>query len=142
MKRIIVPFLVVALAGSACAQTAGDTTYGNTSPEVFDTTAQQPDTARYATFGSMETVDATPRPSAAARAREERASARASGTPGATPSTGSSASRAGKAQKRTNGAELNIQRALDPEGRKHWKRMNKRSTRQAKGSPPGTVPVP
>lgn len=142
MKKIIVPILCAALSGTAVAQTVGDSITDGSGPsfEAGDTAATAPDTTRYTTFGSM--AESSP-PSAAARAREQRASARSSSSPTASSSSGSSsARRAGKGVKHTNeGPELNLQRALDPEGRKHWQRMNRRSTRQAKGSPPGTVPV-
>lgn len=39
------------------------------------------------------------------------------------------------------GRTISVARAFDPEGRKHWRRMNRRSTRAAKSCPPGTVAV-
>lgn len=143
--KFTMSMIATALVGTASAQTVEDSlNFGSEAPlEVIDTTATVPDTARYATFGSMDTDESMPAtPTAAARAHEERASARSSSAGPASNYDNSSARRAGKGMKRTSeGPQLNVQRALDPEGRKHWGRMNKRSTRQAKGSPPGTVPV-
>ncbi|MBK7556032.1 MAG: hypothetical protein IPI55_15935 [Flavobacteriales bacterium] len=134
MNRIIISMLGAALSGAVVAQTVDDST-------AFDSGAQEtivaaPDTARYATFGVMESEQ----PSTAARARSERATTRSSGTASSSAETKSSASRSGKAISRTkDGPTVSVARAMDPEGRKYWARSNRRSTRAAKGCPPGTV---
>lgn len=77
---------------------------------------------------AQSTTDPTPSPAPApnpkAEAREQRAAERV------------------KLKRHTKeGRTLSVARAFDPEGRKHWRRMNRRSTRAAKNCPPGTVAV-
>lgn len=73
---------------------------------------------------AQSTADPNPAPNAKAEAREQRAAERV------------------RLKKHTKeGRTLSVARAFDPEGRKHWRRMNRRSTRAAKNCPPGTVAV-
>lgn len=73
---------------------------------------------------AQSTTDPNPAPNPKAEAREQRAADRV------------------RLKKHTKeGRTLSVARAFDPEGRKHWKRMNRRSTRAAKNCPPGTVAV-
>jgi hypothetical protein len=134
MNRIIISMLGAALSGAVVAQTVDDSAAFSTDPQ--GTVATAPDSARYATFGVMESEP----PSTAARARSERASTRSAGSASSSDESGSSTGRSGKAISRTkDGPTVSVARAMDPEGRKHWTRTNRRSTRAAKGSPPGTV---
>lgn len=77
---------------------------------------------------AQTTADPTPAPTSVpnpkAEAREQRAAERV------------------KLKRHTKeGRTLSVARAFDTEGRKHWRRMNRRSTRAAKNCPPGTVAV-
>lgn len=96
--------------------------------QVPDTAALRADTARGPSFVRMGTMSDTS-PAATARQRtSERPAGRA-------------ATASGRSVKRSpDGPQLNVQRALDPDYRRYWRRMNNRSTRRAPGSPPGTVP--
>lgn len=77
-----------------------------------------------ASAAAQSTADPNPAPNPKAEAREQRAAERV------------------RLKKHTKeGRTLSVARAFDPEGRKHWKRMNRRSTRAAKNCPPGTVAV-
>ena len=110
----------------------------NDSVMVLADGADIPDSSRRIAFTRMETVETTPQVTAAARAREERASARSAPARSAGVSNGST----GRSVRNSNeGPELNLQRALDPQGRKHWRSMSRKSTRRSPNAPPGTVPV-
>lgn len=77
-------------------------------------------------MAAQSTADPTPAPPSnpKAEAREQRAAERV------------------RLKKHTKeGRTISVARAFDPEGRKHWKRMNRRSARAAKNCPPGTVAV-
>ncbi|HMC97066.1 MAG TPA: hypothetical protein VKG92_05420 [Flavobacteriales bacterium] len=140
MNKILFAVLGIALTGAASAQTDPDSTRlgQGTSAVVKDSTAYMPDSVQSISF-TRERIDGIERASTErTRAREERANARAASA--ASNSAGTS-SGSGKSINRKGGSRLSLAEATDPEGRKHWTRLSKKSTRRDPDSPPGTTTV-
>ena len=142
MNKIILPIFGATLASAACAQTVtvDGPPANDTLTTTVDTTAYRPDSTQSIAFTRSQIDDIERASSEAARAREERAAARAASSAAGSGATTTKSS--SKSVKRSgSGRQLSLAQATDAEGRKHWKRMSKRSVRKDPDSPPGTTPA-
>lgn len=130
MNRMI-GILSVALALPAAGQEDATSPTGSAAID----SVRQDTTAGVMFSTGVPDVRPSPHEGPARTAARERSAARA-----ADMGAGSNTA-AGKGKKLSSGAKLSLDRATDKDGKKHWRRMNRKSTRQARNNPPGTVPV-
>ena len=134
MKKMIVSIGASLLAGAGMAQSDSL----RTQDLMEDSTAYVPDSVQGIAFTRNQIEALEYDAHAAARAREERKSARASKSTAAPVAKPEKASGKG-AKRKPGGSRFSLDLLTDRTGSKHWRRMNKRSTRRSPDSPPGTV---
>lgn len=137
MNKHLLFIMGITVAGAAAAQTDGISPTNDAL--AVDSTAFVPDSVQGISFTTAQIDEVERASTAAARAREERAQARASVRTSAEEPAARGSS--GSAKRTPSGAKLSLDRATDPKGTKHWKRMRARSIRKDPDSPPGTTPV-